>query len=48
MGKVLSQQQIDQYHEQGCIAPIDVMPEKELCWICNAGLCAGRWATGTG
>ena len=29
MGKVLSQQQIDQYHEQGFIAPIDVMPEEE-------------------
>ena len=29
MGKVLSQQQIDQYHEQGFIAPIDVMPESE-------------------
>ena len=29
MGKVLSQQQIDQYHEQGFIAPVDVMPESE-------------------
>ena len=29
MGKVLSQQQIEQYHEQGFIAPIDVMPEDE-------------------
>ncbi|MGB5328569.1 MAG: phytanoyl-CoA dioxygenase family protein [Gammaproteobacteria bacterium] len=29
MGKVLSQQQIDQYHEQGFIAPIDVMSEDE-------------------
>ncbi len=29
MGKVLSQQQIDQYHEQGFIASIDVMPEEE-------------------
>ena len=27
MGKGLSQQQIDQYHEQGFLAPIDVMPE---------------------
>ena len=29
MGKVLSQQQIDQYHEQGFISPVDVMPEEE-------------------
>ena len=29
MGKVLSQQQIDRYHEQGFIAPIDVMAESE-------------------
>ena len=29
MGKVLSQQQIDQYHEQGFIAPIDVISEEE-------------------
>ena len=29
MGKVLSQQQIDQYHEQGFITPIDVMPEED-------------------
>lgn len=29
MPKVLTQQQIDQYHEQGFISPIDVMPEDE-------------------
>jgi ectoine hydroxylase-related dioxygenase (phytanoyl-CoA dioxygenase family) len=29
VGKVLSQQQIDQYRDQGFIAPIDVMPEDE-------------------
>ena len=29
MGKVLSQSQVDQYHEQGFIAPVDVMPEDE-------------------
>ena len=29
MGKILSQQQIDQYHEQGFLAPVDVMPEEE-------------------
>lgn len=29
MGKVLSQTQIDQYHAQGFIAPVDVIPEEE-------------------
>jgi len=29
LGKILSQQQIDQYHEQGFLAPIDVMSEPE-------------------
>ena len=29
MGKALSQAQIDQYHEQGFLSPIDVMPEEE-------------------
>ncbi len=29
MGKVLSQQQIDQYHEQGFIAPVDVISDDE-------------------
>jgi hypothetical protein len=29
MGKALSQTQIDQYHEQGFISPIDVMSEEE-------------------
>jgi hypothetical protein len=29
VGKLLSQRQIDQYHEQGFLAPIDVMPEDE-------------------
>lgn len=29
MGKILSQQQIEQYHEEGFISPIDVMSEDE-------------------
>jgi len=29
MGKVLSQQRIDQYHEQGFISPVDVIREEE-------------------
>jgi non-heme Fe2+,alpha-ketoglutarate-dependent halogenase len=29
MPKILTQQQIDQYHEQGFVSPIDVMPESE-------------------
>jgi hypothetical protein len=29
MGKVLSQSQIEQYREQGFIAPIDVISEEE-------------------
>ncbi len=28
MGKVLSQQQIGQYHEQGFNAPVDVTPQE--------------------
>jgi hypothetical protein len=29
MGKVLSQQQINAYHEQGFISPIDIMSDNE-------------------
>ncbi len=29
MGKILSQSQIDQYHEQGFVLPVDVMSEEE-------------------
>ena len=35
MSKVLSRQQVDQFHEEGFLAPIDVMPESEALAYAN-------------